>query len=182
MIIKEIPQIGNAILRKKSKEISDFDNPKVKKTIKDLTDTMRDGDLVGISAPQLGKSQRIFITEIRKTKFRTNPSQLSDLRVYINPKIIKLSKETSIDYEGCGSVINAQLFGLVKRPERVIVEAQDIEGKKFRVEEKGLLGRVIQHEYDHLEGILFSDKIHDWKKILSFEEFKKYKKRKNRKK
>jgi peptide deformylase len=182
MIIKETPQIGNPILRKKSEPITDFQDTNITQVIKDLTDTMRDSDLIGISAPQLGKSVRIFITEIRKTKFRSKPSQISELKVYINPKIIKLSKDTSVDYEGCGSVINAQLFGPVKRPEKVVVEAQDENGKKFRVTQSGLLGRVIQHEYDHLEGILFTDKIQDWKKILSFEEFIKYKKRKNSKK
>jgi len=182
MIIKKTPQIGHPILRKKAKPVKNFQAKNIKRAVKNLIDTMRDSDLIGLAAPQLGRSLRIFITEVRKTKYRTNPKQLSKLRVYINPKIIRLSKETSVDYEGCGSVIHAQLFAPVKRPEKVIIEAHNKKGQKFQAEESGLLGRVIQHEYDHLEGILFTDKIDDWEKILSLEEYKKYKERKLKRK
>lgn len=178
MLIKKLPQIGHPILRKKAKPVKNFQARNVLKIVEDLVDTMRDSDLIGLAAPQLGKSLRIFATEVRKTKYRTNPNQLSNLRVYINPKIISLSRETSIDYEGCGSVIHAQLFGPVKRPKETTIEAYDKNGRKFKAKESNLLGRVIQHEYDHLEGILFTDKIHDWKKILSLEEYKKYKEKK----
>ncbi|MCJ7804982.1 peptide deformylase [Patescibacteria group bacterium] len=171
MIIKKLPQIGNPVLREKSKPVKDFKSKEVQQTIQDLTDTIRDSsDLVAMAAPQLGRSLRIFITEIRKTEYR-NPEQCSKLTIYINPEIIKLSKEETVGYEGCGSVLNCQLFAPVKRPKEVVVEAYDQNSKKFRLEVGGLLGRAIQHEYDHLEGILFTDKIHDWKKIMSSEEY-----------
>lgn len=170
MVIKKIPQIGNPLLRKKSKAVGDFQSQDIRQTIQDLTDTIRGSNLVAMSAPQIGRSLRIFITEIRKTKYRDS-KQISKLMVYINPKIIKLSKKETVGYEGCGSVLHCQLFAPVKRPKEVAVEAYDQNGKKFRLEADGLLGRAIQHEYDHLEGILFTDKIHDWKKIMSSEEY-----------
>ena len=176
MVIKNKPQIGNTILRKKSLPVKNFESKSVGQSIGDLVDTMRADGLIGLSAPQLGRSLRIFVTEIRKTKYRTKPKQLHKLAVYINPRIVELSKDTEVGFEGCGSVFNAQLFGPVRRAKSVVVEAYNESGQKFKAEESGLMARVIQHEYDHLEGILFTDKITDWQKILSVEE---YLKRKN---
>lgn len=171
MIIKKLPQIGSPVLREKSKPVKDFKSKEVRQTIQDLTDTIRDSfDLVAMAAPQLGRSLRIFVTEIRKTKYR-DPKQVSKLTIYINPEIIRLSRKETVGYEGCGSVLNRRLFAPVKRPKEVVIEAYDQNSKKFRLEAGGLLGRAIQHEYDHLEGILFTDKIHDWKKIMSSEEY-----------
>lgn len=170
MVIKKIPQIGSPLLRRKSKSVEDFNSKEVRQTIRDLVDTMRASNLIAMAAPQIGKNLRIFVAEIRKTKYR-RPEEVSKLKVYINPKIIKLSEKKSAGYEGCGSVINAQLFGPVKRPEEVVVGAYDESGKKFQARADGLLGRAIQHEYDHLRGVLFTDKISDWEKIMSSEEY-----------
>ncbi len=172
MVIKKITQAGNPILRKKAKPITDIKSHKTKKIIKDLIDTMRGSALVGVSAPQIGQSFQIFVTEIRKTINR-DIKEKDDLRIFINPKIIKSSKKEVVGYEGCGSVGSAQLFGPVKRQMEVTVEATDEKGEKFTLKAQGLLARVIQHEADHINGILFTDKISDYKKIMSGEEYKK---------
>jgi peptide deformylase len=162
---RETIQIGHPALKATNSEITDFRSEKVKQLIQDLIDTMYEAKLIGIAAPQIAENFRIFITEPRETPVR--PADQSDiLRVYINPKIIELSNEDSIIYEGCGSVLNGQLFGPVKRPKLVTVEAYNENGKKFRFTADGILGRVIQHEYDHLEGVEFTEKVTDYKKLM----------------
>lgn len=170
-MIKPTVQIGNPIIRKKSAKITNFSNPKVKTTILDLTDSMRKHDLVGMAAPQIGIASQIFVTELRKTKIRKSLKELDGLRVYINPKILSYSKDQSVMYEGCGSLVNAQLFGEVKRPKKVKVKAWDENGNEFILEAKGLLAKVIQHEYDHLQGIVCIDKFMNIKKIMERGEY-----------
>ncbi len=174
MIIKEIIQIGNPVIRKKSKELSDKEikSHKIKNIVRYLIDSMCHYNLIGISAPQINNNVRIFVTEIGKNKNRTI-KDLDGLRVFINPKIISYSKEKVSGYEGCGSVADANLFGLVNRPKLIKIEAQDINGNYFELKAVGLLARVIQHEYDHLDGILFIDKVTDNKSYMSGSEYRK---------
>lgn len=168
MAARKILQIGDPRLKAPNKKVDDFKNPKVKKAIKDLVDSMRANELVGMAAPQIGENWKIYVTEPRKTKFRTQ-DQTDKLRVFINPIITKSSKEESIIYEGCGSVVNGNLFGPVKRPKEITVEAYDKNGKRFRLTCDGLLARVIQHEHDHLNGIEFTEKIMDYKLLVNAE-------------
>ncbi len=172
MAIKEIIQLGNPVIRKKSRKLTDKEikSNKTKTIIKNMIDSMRYYNLVGISAPQINHNVRVLITEIRKTKNR-NTKELDDLRIFINPQIIFFSKEKVKGYEGCGSVANSNLFGLVNRPKKIIVKSQDINGNWFELKASGLLGRVIQHEYDHLNGILFIDKVSDTKSYMSGDEY-----------
>ncbi len=170
MVVKDIVQAGNPLLRKKAELVKSILSQETKQVVADLIDTMSYSHLVGIAAPQIGKSLRIFISEIRATKYRKN-SESSALTVYINPKIIKLSSRKVTDYEGCGSVAYSKIFGPVKRAQQVVVEAQNQKGDKFKLEANGLLARIIQHEYDHLEGMLFTDKLTNWAKIMSSEEY-----------
>ena len=174
MIIKSVTQVGNPIIRKKSKKVISVKSPKVKKIIKDLTDSMRNANLVGISAPQIGQNLRIFVTEIRTTTLRKT-NELDKLRVFINPKIIMSSKKKISGYEGCGSVAISGIFGKVPRSTQVTVKAFDENNKKFVLTAKGLLARVIQHEFDHLEGIIFLDKVFDKNSLMSREEYLKNK-------
>jgi len=171
MIIKEIIQIGNPILGRKSEAVKDIQSADTQRVIADLIDSMRFHGIIGMAASQIGAKLRIFVTEVRKTEFRNLATD--KLRVYINPKIIwRSEKETEI-YEGCGSVAYAKLFAPVIRPEEIEIEAHDVEGKRFKLKVGGMLGRVIQHEYDHLDGIEFTEKISDIKRIMSSEEYKK---------
>lgn len=170
MIVENVIQIGNPILRKKNELIKNVKDKEVLKTIEDLTDSMRHYGLVGMAAPQIGKNIKIFVTEIRPTPSR-KPDILDGLRVFINPKIVWKSKKEIIIYEGCGSVSHSDLFGPVRRPEKVMIKALNEKGEKIKLKASGLLARVIQHEYDHLIGIEFVEKICDFKKIMSKSEY-----------
>ena len=172
MIIKNATQVGNPVIRKKAKNVA---NPKLKATrrvIKNLVDSMRYHKLVGMAAPQIGKSFRIFVTEIRKTKLRKSNTKkdIDSLRVFINPRIISSSKKKVNDWEGCGSVAFANIFGTVRRPISIIIGALDENGEKFQLKTRNLLARVIQHEMDHLNGIVFTDKA-DTKSYMSRDEY-----------
>jgi len=173
MAVRKTIQIGDPRLKAENEKITDFNNPIVKKVIKDLQDKMHKNDLVGLAAPQIGYNFQIFITQPRKTSARKLPKG-DKLRVYINPRIVKLSKKENVIYEGCGSVLNGNLFGPVKRPKEIIIEAHDETGSKFRVSCDGILARVIQHEYDHMFGIEFTEKIYDYKKLMAKEFYVKY--------
>ncbi len=172
MIVKEIVQIGDPLLKRKSISVSNINSKETQSAIRNLVDTMRHHNLVGMAASQIGEKLRIFVTELRKTKTR-NPENSDKLRVYINPKIIWKSKKQVVIYEGCGSVAYGKFFGPVKRPEKIVIEALDQNGNKFTFKADGLLSRVIQHEYDHLEGIEFTEKIIDMRKVMSSEEYRK---------
>lgn len=171
MIIKEIVQIGNPILSQKSKFVVKIDSKETQRVIKNLVDSTRYHGLIGMAASQIGEKLRVFVTEVRKTEYRN--LEKDKFRVYINPKIVWSSKKEVVIYEGCGSVAYAKLFAPVKRPEKIIIEAFDESGNKFKLEADGMLSRVIQHEYDHLDGIEFTEKILDIRKIMSSEEYKK---------
>lgn len=171
MIIKEIIQIGNPILSRKSEFVIDLGAKETQKVIANLTDSVRYHDLIGMAASQIGEKLRIFVTEVRKTKYRN--LKADKLRIYINPKIIWSSKKEVVIYEGCGSVAYAKLFAPVKRPEKIIIKAIDENGNGFELKADGMLSRVIQHEYDHLNGVEFTEKITDMRKIMSSEEYKK---------
>lgn len=167
-VIKTV-QAGNPIIHTQSVEVKDFASEETKQVISDLIDTMRAEDLVGMAAPQIGVNVRIFISEVRETEYRKEGTD--SLRIFINPEIIKVSEKASDGYEGCGSVASAQFFGQVNRPDEVTVRAYNENGEEFEHTATGLLARVIQHEIDHLDGILFPEKVTDMKKIMSKEEY-----------
>ena len=155
MIVKKATQLGNPVIRARAKSVKPATKA-TKKIVTDLTDSMRHFGLVGMAAPQIGKSARVFVTEIRKTKYRKK-EQKDKLRVFLNPRIKSFSQKLAKKWEGCGSVASANLFGMTKRPASLVVTAQDQRGEKFELEAKGLLAQVIQHEMDHLNGKVFTD-------------------------
>lgn len=168
MAIRKTIQIGHPALKAINRKIIDFADPKLTRLVQDLRDTMYSTRLIGIAAPQIGENFRIFITEPRETDVRP-ADQADELRIYINPIIVNKSKDEVIIWEGCGSVLGAGLFGPVKRPRLVEVEASDMKGKKFSFRADGILGRVIQHETDHLDGIEFIEVVEDYRRLKSRE-------------
>lgn len=172
MTVIPILQIGDKRLKAQNKTLEKSNSTKIKSVIQDLTATMLKNDIVGIAAPQIGINLKLFITEPRETKYR-KADQSDKLRVYINPQIVEYSKDISTIYEGCGSVAATDFFGPVKRPRRITIEAYNQDFKKFSLTCDGLLARVIQHEYDHLFGIEFVEKISDYKKVMSLENYQK---------
>jgi len=177
MIVKHTVQLGNSVIRTKAKAVTLPLQKETKQIIRNLIDSMRAGELVGMAAPQIGKSFRIFVTEIRPTKLRKKIGIKSDmLRVFINPKVIAVSKKEVSDWEGCGSVADKHLFGKVRRPDSITVRAINEFGEPFELKAQGLLARVIQHEIDHLNGVVFTDK-GDTKTYMSQNEYLQMKQR-----
>lgn len=161
-------QIGDPILRKRLNKVVDPLSKKAQTTIKRLITQMRANQLIGMAANQIGVDLQIFVTEIRPTKYR-KVNTTSNLQVFINPNILETSKYQSILYEGCGSLAYAGLFGPVKRPSKITVKALDQTGKEFTLTATGLLAKCIQHEYDHLQGIICIDKFSSTLKIMDRE-------------
>lgn len=177
--MSKIIQIGNPILKKVAKKVNKVKSHRVGKLIDELTAVMREGDLIGIAAPQIGVSERIFLTELRPTKARkVSTDENQGLKVFINPEIIGFSEELIEMWEGCGSVAESNFFVPVIRPMAVIIEAMDKKGKKFKVMANELLARVIQHEYDHLNGIVFIERNCDFSRAMSAVEYYKMMKKK----
>ncbi len=149
MAIKKVLRYGDPILRTPSKEVHKV-SKKVQELVNDLMDTMYAQNGVGLAAPQIGVNQRVFVVDVSTGDEPLNPI------VFINPKIIKKSGACR-SHEGCLSFPEA--FTDVKRYANVMIKAMDRKGKYFVLEAKDgtLLARCIQHEFDHLDGILFID-------------------------
>lgn len=144
MAIRTIRTNGDEILRKKSKTV-DVINDRIKTLIKDMIETMYEADGVGLAAPQVGILKRIVVIDVGDGPI-----------AMINPEIIK-TEGTYVDVEGCLSVPGEQ--GEVERPQKVVAKYLDENGKKNIVEAEELFARAICHELDHLNGVLFIDKI-----------------------
>jgi peptide deformylase len=157
---REVIQNGDPRLKAPNKKIIDFNDLKLKKIVSDLTDSMESNSLIGIAAPQIGENWRVFVTEPRETKNRDG-NQVDELIVYINPKVINFSEEKIVIWEGCGSYKRSTRFGPVERSKEITIEASDLKGKRFSLTCDGILARVIQHEYDHLDGIEFVERMND---------------------
>ncbi|MDD4003400.1 MAG: peptide deformylase [Clostridia bacterium] len=132
------------LLRRKSKEVSCFDQ-KLKELVCDMKETMVNAEGAGLAAPQVGILKRVIICNIN--------NKVIEL---INPRIIKQSKEKVEDIEGCLSVPSKR--GYVERPLEVTVTAQDINGSRIKITGKEYGARVLCHEIDHLDGVLYTDK------------------------
>jgi peptide deformylase len=148
MSILKIIKYGEPILRAETKEVYKI-SAKIQKLIKDMINTMYAGNGVGLAAPQVGENYKIFVIDISQSN-EANPI------VFINPKIVKKSGAVN-SYEGCLSF--PDVYTDVRRYSDIIVKAKDKNGKDFVIEAKNgeLLARAIQHEMDHLSGILFID-------------------------
>lgn len=135
----------NPILRQKAAPIKDVSSSDIQKLIPELAELMLKSDGLGIAAPQIAKSIRLIIVRYK-----------DDNLALLNPKITSKSILKEIDEEGCLSVPN--VYGQVKRCKKITVKYQDPQGKLRKISGQGLFARVIQHEVDHLDGILFIDK------------------------
>ena len=144
MAIRNIIQLGDPTLRKKSFEVTDF-GEKTHELLDDMKQTLIKADGCGLAAPQVGVLRRIFIVWVGDNYFEC-----------INPKILS-EKGTQRGEEGCLSVKGKH--GIVTRPNKVVVSAFDRYGKPFTVKATGLMARAFCHENDHLDGIIYVDKV-----------------------
>lgn len=144
MAIRNVIQIGNELLKKKSKPVREFD-PKLWELLDDMRETMVKNEGCGLAAVQVGILRQVVVLDVNNMKLEL-----------INPEIIDSFGEV-VEKEGCLSVKGQQ--GYVKRPEEVTVKALDRYGNEFVITGVGLLARALCHEIDHLDGILYTDKV-----------------------
>jgi peptide deformylase len=163
----EIVQKNNKVLRAQASELplEDIGSKKVQKIIKNMCETLdKCPDGAALAAPQIGVSLRIFV--VSKKIFMDDEGEvLPDAKdlVFINPKLIKMSKRKKKLEEGCLSVRG--YFGEIDRAEKASVEAYNEFGQKFSYAGSGLMAQIFQHEIDHLDGILFIDKAKNLAKV-----------------
>ena len=157
--------LGDDILRKKCATIAVFD-----KSLEDLAvamiDSMHGNDGIGLAGPQVGVEKRLFVCHVPN----------DEPRIFINPEIIGTSQEISPYEEGCLSIPG--VYSDIIRPSSITLQAWNLEGKPFKMDAEGILARVIQHEMDHLKGVLFIDHLSEKKRqrVLSLYEKRQSKK------
>ena len=159
MAIREIITIGHPTLRQKARKVTKF-GPELKQLIDDMIETMRLAPGVGLAAPQINIAERIIVLELPADEEEGTPAELY---AFVNPEIVKTSRETEEGQEGCLSIPG--YVGDVERYTWVVVRGQDAYGKPQRVRAYDYLARIFQHEIDHLDGVLFIDRVTDPEKI-----------------
>ena len=147
MPIRQIRQTGDEILRKKSKDVLEV-NDKIKQLIEDMKETMEDDGGCGLAAVQVGMLKNIIVVK---------PEEEGETYVFINPELEFVGEEKDKSLEGCLSVEGKR--GFVERYKKVILRAKDINMNDIKMEVSDFFARVLQHEVDHLHGILYTDKI-----------------------
>ena len=165
MTVRMLHLLGSPVLRQQSAPVARVDEV-VQRLVDDLFETMRAAKGVGLAANQIGIAQRVAVVDVGDE----DPPPIA----LINPVILERSDEHETAEEGCLSI--PDIFGDVERPAHVIVEALDRDGKKFRVEAHGYKARAIQHEIDHVDGILFLDHLSAVKRSLLLAKWKKSRK------
>jgi peptide deformylase len=146
MAVLKIRKYGDPVLRRRAAEITDV-TPELHKTIADMVETMYDEAGIGLAAPQVGISLRLMVV---------GHDERREPRALINPVIVDRGGEVTAE-EGCLSIPG--IFAPVTRSEWVDLEAKDVDGRPVKIHGRGLLARVLQHEMDHLDGVLFIDRL-----------------------
>jgi peptide deformylase len=157
MAIRSIRTIGDAILEKKTKAVKEMTD-RLKELISDMFDTMYDANGVGLAAPQVGILKQIFVVDIGDGK----------QYVAINPEITVVGEEVQTGEEGCLSVPGKE--GVVTRPMHIKVKALDQNMKEYTLDASGFLARAFSHENDHLQGILYTEKVEGELEDVVYEE------------
>jgi len=162
MAIRKILKYPDPALRQKAMPVEDFDE-ELEKLVQDMAETMYDAPGAGLAATQIGVSQQVVVMDI-------GPKEQKELSILINPEIVCAEGEV-VDEEGCLSVI--EFSAKVKRATRITVRAKDMQGKILEFEAEEWHARVIQHEVDHLHGVLYIDRISALKRSLYKKKLKK---------
>lgn len=155
MVVRRILTADEPMLREKTKRVADFD-ASLHRLLDDLLETMRDAPGIGLAANQVGVPLQVAVIEIE--------GKVTEL---INPKLVRRSGSV-VDWEGCLSIPG--FVAEVERAEKVTVKARDRHGKEFRVKGDELLGRALQHEIDHLNGVLYIDYLESLEELVRVSE------------
>jgi peptide deformylase len=173
MAILKVARLGHPVLRKMTEAVtgSELRSQALQQFIDDMILTMKEYDGVGLAADQVHESKQIAVLEVAGNPRYPNKSDVP-LTVLVNPKITPLSEETEDDWEGCLSV--PDMRGLVPRHKSIRVEAWDRKGKALDFVAEGFHARVIQHEYDHLNGKVYLDRMRDLSTLAFLTEYARY--------
>ncbi|MBC8214348.1 MAG: peptide deformylase [Candidatus Marinimicrobia bacterium] len=157
MALLPLQKYGSSLLRRKTKEVIEFSN--LQPLLNDMLETMYQEEGIGLAANQVGINQSLFVVDVSNIEDETDTKP----RIFINPKII--DREGSVDIEeGCLSV--PEIRAVITRAENITIEYLDVKQKKQTDQYSGMLARVIQHEYDHLQGKYFTDYLSLTKKSM----------------
>ena len=163
MAVLPIVKYPESVLAEATKEVTSFDES-LRQLAGDMIETMHAAPGIGLAAPQVGRSERLTVVDL---SVGTEPD---DLLVMVNPRVVEELGEVR-EEEGCLSFPDLML--IVPRPQRVVVEAQNLDGETYRVEAEDLLARCLHHEIDHLDGVLFIDRVSPLKRDLARRRIKK---------
>ena len=179
MSILKVARMGHPVLRAKARPLSatEIRSPRIQQLIDDMFETMREYQGIGLAAPQVHASVRLFVAGLEAKKDRNIDEEDDDdqdrqsvpLMALINPEITPVGRESVEDWEGCLSI--PDIRGRVPRAREIVVRAYDRTGKRTEMRVSGFTARVIQHETDHLDGILFFDRMISFESLTFLDEF-----------
>lgn len=166
----QISQLGHPVLRKKAKLVKNIADKELQRLIDDMIATVIDANGAGIAAPQVYQSHRVFIISSSPSSRYPDDPEIAPMAV-INPKIVSHGKEIESEWEGCLSIPGIR--GLTPRWKKIKVTYSTRDGKKVSVNYENFLARVFQHELDHLDGMVFLDRLASNKDICTEKEYQK---------
>jgi peptide deformylase len=171
MSILKIARMGHPVLRQRARKVeaAEIKAPAFQKLVDDMIETMREYDGIGLAAPQVHEGLRLALIGIEDG--RGEGRKIRVLPV-VNPEITPIGKDTEEDWEGCLSL--PKLRGRVVRPSQIQIRALDRRGNKMELDLQGYPARVAQHEIDHLDGVLFIDRMKSFETLTFLEEYGKY--------
>lgn len=165
-MIRDIVMMGDPVLRTEAEDVTVFDDD-LRRLVRDMYETMYHADGIGLAAPQIGLSRRVLVVDLRREAEGEEPERIA----LINPRIVWESKETEKQSEGCLSIPG--LEEVVQRPAVIRIEGFDEDGNEVEIEADDLFGRALQHEIDHLNGVLFIDRVSPLKRRMLLKKWKK---------
>ncbi len=166
--ILQISQLGNPVLRRRSQVVENVKGDRIQELIDNLIHTVQQANGVGIAAPQVAMGDRIFILASRPN-LRYPQAPKMEPTAMINPRIIASSTETVKDWEGCLSIPGIR--GLVPRSRSIEIEYTSRDCKLHRQELTDFVARIFQHEHDHLDGIVFLDRVESTQELMTEDEY-----------
>ena len=165
MAVREIKLLGDPVLREPAEVVAEVDD-EVRTLVKDMFETMYLAEGIGLAAPQVGVSTRVLVVDLGEAD-----ENGAGAVALVNPKVLESSRNKDKASEGCLSIPGIE--ELVERPETVTIEGTDPDGEFLTMEVSGLLSRALQHEIDHLDGILFIDRVSPLKRRMLLKKWQK---------
>ena len=175
MAILKVARMGHPVLRARARALNpnEIRSPDVQRLIDDMFETMREYQGVGLAAPQVHEGLRLFVAGFAPSPDEEGGDrERMPLMALINPEITPVGGETVEDWEGCLSI--PDIRGRVPRAKAIVVRAYDRHGKRVELGAQGFTARVIQHETDHLDGVLFFDRMKSFETLTFLDEFGRY--------